>query len=303
MKATAVRSTVALSQGGSHAVTSSPSTRPRNVLVPGLCRQMRDGAWPLRQLALPRLARLAPLCAYSYDEEEVVIPKGTLDPSSILSVNRKIGEGSFGQVFEASMLVAGAETKVTMKKMKPKVDRCMEMGLVEISINSSAAQRARGSCAQYLGHLTVGRQDANPSAGLTEGLWLVWEYQGYKTLDSYLRQKDFMQRLSADLEVAEESVVPTVMKQIFEALKALHAGRIVHRDVKPMNLLFCEKDRTFRFIDLGACVDMKTAMNFDPERSIFDPVYCAPELARWPCLHFSLQFPPRATRLVLHALG
>lgn len=51
-----------------------------------------------------------------------------------------------------------------------------------------------------------------------------------------------------------------------------------------MNLLFCEEDRRFRLIDLGACADLSTGVNFDPEESIFDPVYCAPEQVSPPLL-------------------
>eukprot|EP00191_Tetraselmis_sp_GSL018_P008804 CAMPEP_0177605224 /NCGR_PEP_ID=MMETSP0419_2-20121207/16580_1 /TAXON_ID=582737 /ORGANISM="Tetraselmis sp., Strain GSL018" /LENGTH=433 /DNA_ID=CAMNT_0019099345 /DNA_START=452 /DNA_END=1751 /DNA_ORIENTATION=- len=203
--------------------------------------------------------------------------KASLNPESIVSVNRKIGEGSFGQVFEGTLSTKAGDVKVVMKRMKPTVERALEMGEIEIALNKASAKRAKGACADYLGYMEVNGKSAQPSVGLSEGLWLVWKYQGYKTLESYLRQRDFLQRLSYDLEVMEVSVIPTVMKQILDSLQKLHEGRIVHRDLKPMNLLFCEDDRRFRFIDLGACVDMSSGVNFSPEESIFDPTYCAPE--------------------------
>eukprot|EP00193_Tetraselmis_chui_P004640 CAMPEP_0177767836 /NCGR_PEP_ID=MMETSP0491_2-20121128/9362_1 /TAXON_ID=63592 /ORGANISM="Tetraselmis chuii, Strain PLY429" /LENGTH=480 /DNA_ID=CAMNT_0019284527 /DNA_START=570 /DNA_END=2012 /DNA_ORIENTATION=+ len=202
---------------------------------------------------------------------------GALDSSSVVSVNRKMGEGSFGQVFEGTMVIGGQEQRVVMKRSKPRVARSLEMGEIEIILNQAVKKRASGACADYIGHMQVSGEQAKPRVGLSEGLWLVWNYQGFKTLDSYLRQRDFLKRLSYDMQVEEHSVIPTVMQQTFDCLQRLHAAKIVHRDVKPMNLLFCEEDRRFRLIDLGACADLTTGTNFDPEESMFDPVYCAPE--------------------------
>ena len=150
-----------------------------------------------------RVSRLK--CASSYSSDrDVNIPKSTIDPATVISVNRKVGEGSFGQVFEvrppcpllpqtsgnqsskltgkltlprcalqADMESRGGQTKVVMKKMKANVSRSDEMGEVEIALGKLAAQKAKGATAQYLGHMVVGRKDAKPSSGLSEGLWLV----------------------------------------------------------------------------------------------------------------------------------
>lgn len=59
--------------------------------------------------------------------------------------------------------------------------------------------------------------------------------------------------------------------------QALHSAGLVHRDVKPMNIIFDEDDRRFKLIDLGACADLRSGTNYVPDESILDPTYCPPE--------------------------
>ena len=60
-------------------------------------------------------------------------------------------------------------------------------------------------------------------------------------------------------------------------MQMLHAVGLVHRDIKPSNIIFCEDDRRFRLIDLGACADLRSGTNYNPDESILDPNYCPPE--------------------------
>ena len=86
-----------------------------------------------------------------------------------------------------------------------------------------------------------------------------------------------MELLAEDLGVGEDEVVKTVMRHVFECLNDLHAAGVVHRDVKPANLVFSEKQRRFKLIDLGAAADLRTGTNYVPTETMLDPVYCAPE--------------------------
>lgn len=43
------------------------------------------------------------------------------------------------------------------------------------------------------------------------------------------------------------------MRQVLTGLAALHSAGLVHRDVKPLNIIFSERDRRLKLIDLGAC--------------------------------------------------
>lgn len=60
-------------------------------------------------------------------------------------------------------------------------------------------------------------------------------------------------------------------------MQALHSAGLVHRDVKPLNIIFCEEQKRFKLIDLGACADLRTGTNYVPDESILDPVYAPPE--------------------------
>jgi serine/threonine protein kinase len=93
----------------------------------------------------------------------------------------------------------------------------------------------------------------------------------------YLRRRDCIAALAADLEIEEDEVIPTVMTQLFECLRDLHAAGLVHRDVKPANIVFAEDEKRFKLIDLGAAADLRTGTNYQPESTILDPYYCPPE--------------------------
>jgi len=59
--------------------------------------------------------------------------------------------------------------------------------------------------------------------------------------------------------------------------QALHNAGVVHRDVKPLNLILSEEERRFKLIDLGAAADLRNGTNYAPDESILDPSYCPPE--------------------------
>ena len=60
-------------------------------------------------------------------------------------------------------------------------------------------------------------------------------------------------------------------------MQALHNAGVVHRDVKPLNLILSERERQFKLIDLGAAADLRNGTNYTPDESILDPSYCPPE--------------------------
>lgn len=200
------------------------------------------------------------------------------DAIELKSTQRPLGEGSFGTCFEGTLSLGGDSTRqVVLKRVKSNVNGAQRIQEMEHVLNVYVNRACKAtSVAPFLGYLEV--DDANASGKLTPGLWLVWDYEGDKTLSYYLKRRDCMKRLMEDLDLSsEEDVVPTVMRQLFESLNDLHGAGLVHRDIKPANLVFSEKQKRFKIIDLGAAADLRTGTNYSPQETMLDPVYCAPE--------------------------
>ncbi|KAK9822826.1 hypothetical protein WJX81_005812 [Elliptochloris bilobata] len=193
-----------------------------------------------------------------------------------LKVKNALGEGSYGQVFEGFLRCTdGSDERVVLKRVKRRVEGAEEMNRMEHLLNVYAARSARGAVADFLGYCEVARDQA--FGKLTEGVWLVWRYEGSRTLAAYLRRRDCLPALSRELGVPAEAVAATVLRHILEGLAALHAAGVVHRDVKPLNVIFAEEAQRFKLIDLGAAADLRTGTNYQPDESILDPTYAAPE--------------------------
>ena len=65
--------------------------------------------------------------------------------------------------------------------------------------------------------------------------------------------------------------------QLLEALKASHRTGIVHRDVKPQNVIISETDNKVKFIDMGAAADLRVGINYVPNEYLLDPRYAPPQ--------------------------
>ncbi|KAL2667469.1 hypothetical protein AAZV13_01G070400 [Glycine max] len=117
--------------------------------------------------------------------------------------------------------------------------------------------------------------------------WLIWRFEGDATLADLMQSRDFpynvetlilgeVQDLPKGLE-RENRIIQTIVRQILFALDGLHSTGIVHRDIKPQNIIFSEESRTFKIIDLGAATDLRVGINYIPKEFLLDPRYAAPE--------------------------
>lgn len=192
-------------------------------------------------------------------------------------LGRKLGEGAFGTVYKASFA-----KKQQRKKDDLVVKRANEYGAVEIWMNERVRRACSKACADYIhGFLEKSQK------GKGEEYWLVWHYEGSTTLSDLMSSKDFpynVERMILDKEVdepksleRERRIIQTIMKQVLSALQGLHLTGIVHRDIKPQNIIFSEESRTFKIIDLGAAADLRVGINYIPKEFLLDPRYAAPE--------------------------
>lgn len=65
--------------------------------------------------------------------------------------------------------------------------------------------------------------------------------------------------------------------QLLQALAACHSSGVVHRDIKPQNLLISSDDARIKLIDLGGAADLRIGINYVPNEYLLDPRFAPPE--------------------------
>ncbi|KAL9260055.1 Serine/threonine-protein kinase STN7, chloroplastic-like protein [Drosera capensis] len=120
--------------------------------------------------------------------------------------------------------------------------KATEYGAVEIWMNERVRRACSSSCADFL--------------------------YGFLEVETMILGE--VQDLPKGIE-RENRIIQTIMRQLLFALDGLHSTGIVHRDVKPQNIIFSEGSRTFKIIDLGAAADLRVGINYIPKEFLLDP--------------------------------
>lgn len=220
-------------------------------------------------------------------------------------IGDKLGEGSFGVVYSGAVVPKTVDVeelvqrrgkgitkklderfkdKVILKKVKVGVQGAEECADYEEWFNYRLSRAAPETCAEFLGSFVADQTNTQFTKG---GKWLVWKFEGDRSLADYLKDRNFPFNLESvmfgqvlqgvDSVKRSALIIKQIMRQIITSLKKIHDTGIVHRDVKPANLVVTKRGQ-IKLIDFGAATDLRIGKNYVPNRGLLDPDYCPPEL-------------------------
>ncbi|MEH2166987.1 MAG: CHASE2 domain-containing serine/threonine-protein kinase [Nostoc sp.] len=76
--------------------------------------------------------------------------------------------------------------------------------------------------------------------------------QEFYLIQQYIEGHTLSEELPPGQNVQNESFVMEMLKQVLEVLEFVHQHRVIHRDLKPTNIIRCARDNRLVLIDFGA---------------------------------------------------
>ncbi len=168
----------------------------------------------------------------------------------------ELGQGGMADVYLAMDTVLNREVAVKLLRGELSAD---PVALLRFQREANAASQLNHP--NIVEIYDVGEFENKP--------YIVMEYVRGKTLKQLISQRKA-------LDVKEAS---TIMKQLISAVSAAHKSNIIHRDIKPQNVLV-KDDGTAKITDFGIA-QTQDAVQLTQTDSVMGSVhYLAPELAR-----------------------
>jgi len=188
-------------------------------------------------------------------------------------VIKKLGQGGFGVTYLAQNATLPGSPHCVIKQLCPKAGSELSLERAKVRFRREARVLANlgshSQIPQLLDYFTAGGE-----------FYLVQDYIHGETLAQEVRRSG---RLT-------EAQVKYFLREIIPVVRFVHRNRVVHRDIKPPNIIRSERDRRLVLIDFGAVreflsdVDDGGAMQAPATQFVGTPGFAPPEqLALRPC--------------------
>ena len=195
------------------------------------------------------------------------LPPSTLLRQGKYRIIKTLGEGGFGITYKAVDINTSLE--VAIKELLP--DRCSKKGMTFIWSSAVTPQEKRKQIQEFKNEAESLSKCRHPNIVKVfdhfeenETAYIVMEFARGEPLSSVLQKEKSI----------PESRVKAYLLQIADALKVVHASGLLHRDIKPDNIILNHQDKPI-LIDFG------NARGFSGKTQkmtvALTPVYAPPE--------------------------
>ncbi|MHC5599657.1 MAG: CHASE2 domain-containing protein [Nostoc sp.] len=164
------------------------------------------------------------------------IKSGDLLLSGRYKISKSLGAGGFGRTYLAEDTQLPGNPICVVKKLMP---ARQDTRFLQI------ARRLFNSEAEILQSLGKHHQIPELLAYFEDG-------QEFYLIQQYIEGHTLSEELPPVQNVQNESFVIEMLKQVLEVLEFVHQHRVIHRDIKPTNIIRCAPDNRLVLIDFGA---------------------------------------------------
>ncbi|MEH1964176.1 MAG: CHASE2 domain-containing serine/threonine-protein kinase [Nostoc sp.] len=164
------------------------------------------------------------------------IKSGDLLLSGRYKISRTLGAGGFGRTYLAQDTQRPGNPICVVKKLMP---ARQDTRFLQV------ARRLFNSEAEILESLGKHHQ-------IPELLAYFEDDQEFYLIQEYIEGHTLSEELPPGQNVQNESFVMEMLKQVLEVLEFIHQHRVIHRDIKPTNIIRCAQDNRLVLIDFGA---------------------------------------------------